>query len=144
MILLDTNILVHAWSGRSSHHQKAWGIIEGAFNGRLDVCLTPQVLWEFFSVMTTARKTKEPVTAQTAIDVIETILKAKVPVLTPTLNAFHRTLDLVRSRSHPRGAEIFDLFLAATALEHGISQIYTENVKDFEFIDGLEPVNPLA
>jgi predicted nucleic acid-binding protein len=32
-------------------------------------------------------------------------------------------------------------FLAATMLDNGVRSIYTENIDDFEAIDGIEAIN---
>jgi predicted nucleic acid-binding protein len=50
-------------------------------------------------------------------------------------------LDLLAHRS-VRGGRIFDLFLAATMLDNGVHTIYTENVRDFKGLKGIEVINP--
>jgi predicted nucleic acid-binding protein len=55
-ILLDTNILVHAYNKSSPHQSKAGGIIRRAMRGEIEACLTAQVLFEFFAVVTNAKR----------------------------------------------------------------------------------------
>ncbi len=40
------------------------------------------------------------------------------------------------------GANVFDVQLAATALEAGVSKVYTFNAADFQRIDGIEVIAP--
>ena len=54
-----------------------------------------------------------------------------------------RMLNLLGSRS-VRSGKIFDVFLVATMLDNGVRRIYTENIDDFERIDGIEAINPFA
>jgi predicted nucleic acid-binding protein len=51
-ILLDTNIIVHAYNKSSPHQQEAANIIKKALQGKTEACLTPQVLYELFAVIT--------------------------------------------------------------------------------------------
>jgi predicted nucleic acid-binding protein len=52
-ILLDTNILVHAHNRASQFHRKAADIIKKALQGEIEAYITPQILYEFFAVVTT-------------------------------------------------------------------------------------------
>jgi predicted nucleic acid-binding protein len=54
--LLDTNILVHAYNKSSPHQKKASEIIRKAMQGEIEACLSPQVLYEFFAVVTSANE----------------------------------------------------------------------------------------
>ena len=61
-------------------------------------------------------------------------------VITPfpyTLKKFHSILPTIT-----KGADVFDYYLAATMLDHGINRIMTVNTKDFSKIPGIEAVNP--
>ena len=52
-------------------------------------------------------------------------------------------LNLLGSKS-VRSGKIFDVFLAATMLDNRVRSIYTENIDDFEAIDGIEAINPFS
>ncbi len=55
-ILLDTNILVHAYNKSSPNQIEAAGIIRKAMQGEIEACLTPQVLYELFAVVTDPKR----------------------------------------------------------------------------------------
>ena len=49
-ILLDTNILVHAYNKSSPKQKQASKIIRQAIHGEIEAYLTAQVIYEFFAV----------------------------------------------------------------------------------------------
>ena len=59
-ILLDTNILVHAYNQTSPRQKVASSIIEKAMAGEIQACIAPQVLFEFFAVITNAKRVESP------------------------------------------------------------------------------------
>ena len=59
-ILLDTNILVHAYNEASSQQKAASNIVEKAMNGELEACIAQQVLFEFFAVITNPKRVESP------------------------------------------------------------------------------------
>jgi predicted nucleic acid-binding protein len=61
------------------------------------------------------------------------------------LDVLPRAFDLLRgliAARNPHGAEVFDLFLAAQALSHGVSTLCTYNIRDFVGIPGIEAITP--
>ena len=60
-ILLDTNILVHAYNKSSPHQDQARKIIKKALKGETEASLSPQVLYEFFAVVTSAKRVERPI-----------------------------------------------------------------------------------
>ncbi|MEK6543026.1 MAG: PIN domain-containing protein [Elusimicrobiota bacterium] len=144
MILLDTNVLVKAWATQASGHEEAKRVVAEAAQGELKACVSAQNLWEFFSVITNPKKFDPPVTAKAALDIIDALLATRIKVIMPTVAAMQKTLELLKVLCKTRGVEVFDVFLAATALEHGVKEIYTQNTKDFVGIPGLAVRNPFS
>ncbi|MBI2070839.1 MAG: PIN domain-containing protein [Elusimicrobia bacterium] len=143
MTLIDTNILVYAWLTNAPGHERARSFLSDAFNRRGEFCLAPQVLWEFFSVVTHPKKTNPPIAASVAAEIVESMMHCGLSILIPSLKANAITAELLKNFPQRRGGLIFDLYLAATALEHGVNQICTADLKHFENIQGLSAVNPL-
>lgn len=67
-ILLDTNILVHAYNKSSPHQLEAANVIKKAMLGETEACLTPQVLYEFFAVATNPKRVEKPLSTREAAD----------------------------------------------------------------------------
>jgi len=141
MILLDANILVHAAGARSPRHAKARELRDQAASGEFEACLTPQVLTEFYAVVTDARRFQPALTPTEAQREVRNYLASRLKLILPKETTTARMLNLLGSKN-VRSGRIFDLFLAATMLDNGVRRIYTENVNDFEGISGIDTVNP--
>lgn len=141
--LLDANILIHAANAASSVHEAAKRLRDQAVEGVLQACITPQVLWEFYSVITNPRRVDRPLSQARALQELQAYVKAtSIAMLIPERSTVERALYLLAR--HPlTGLRIFDLYLVATMLEHGVRRIYTENVADFKPFQEIEIVNPL-
>jgi len=143
-ILLDTNILVHAYNKASPHQKKASGVIKKALRGEIQAYLTVQVLYEFFAIVTNPKRVEYPMTSEEAADLCRDLWECReIEKVNPTVLAPHEIFKLVKELKLSRG-EIFDCVLAVTAKENKISVIYTENVGDFRSYNFLKTVNPLT
>jgi predicted nucleic acid-binding protein len=67
-ILLDTNILVHAYNKTSSNQKEAAIIIKRAIQNKTEAFLTPQMLYEFFAVVTNPKRVEESLSVKEAAD----------------------------------------------------------------------------
>jgi toxin-antitoxin system PIN domain toxin len=142
--LLDANILIHAANAASAVHHTAKRLRDQAVEGVLQACLTPQVLWEFYSVITNPRRVDRPLSQELALKEIHAYVQTEqMSLLLPRPSTTKRVLSLL-GRYRVTGLRIFDLYLVATMLDYGIHRIYTENVSDFKEFDGIEAVNPLT
>lgn len=142
--LLDTNILVHAYNKSSPQQQQASKIVRDALQSHLVAYITPQILFEFFSVVTNPRRVGNPLTTPDAVRICEDFWVCHdIEVLEPLSSTTSLVFSLVKKHGIS-GAHIFDCIIAATAKDHEIDQIYTENTKDFEIYDFLKVTNPFA
>ena len=131
-ILLDTNILVHAHNKSSPHREEASNIIRRAIRGEFNACLTSQVLYEFFAVITNPKRVEKPLTTDDAADVCKDFLDCQeIEKMNPTLLVTSQVFQFARELKLSR-SKVFDCVLAITAKENGIDVIYTENVDDFK------------
>ena len=145
LALLDTNVLIYADQKKSRFHQVAKALRDRAQHGELLVCISPQVLAEFFSTVTRSdgRGLTQPITPQEAADEVRKYLESEhIHKIYPTPGTWPILLSLIEK--HPvTGHDIHDVHLAATMLSNGVSKIYTYNVKDFVPIPDIEVLNPL-
>lgn len=140
MILLDTNVLVYTLNGTAAQHLSSRAVVQAAIDGQLPAILVPQVLLELFAVVTNPRRVLRPLDAAAAWDQVQ-ILRANVPVLDLRADALDVLGELVRDR-RPRGAAVYDLFLAAQMRTHGVETICTYNTADFVRVPGIEALTP--
>lgn len=140
MILIDANPIVYASDTDSPQFRPSEAVIDVALTRHVPGVLVPQVLLEFWSTVTSPRRSLRPLTPEQAWRRIE-ILRSSLPVLDVSANAIGNLETLVRTR-RSTGASIYDLFLVAQMRSHGIGQICTYNTADFSGIPGIEALTP--
>ena len=64
--LLDTNILVYAADETSPFHPAAKAIRKKGLRGEISLCICPQVLTEFFAIVTDSKRVSNPRTQEEA------------------------------------------------------------------------------
>lgn len=141
MILLDTNILIHAAASQSPRHATARYLRDRATAGEIETCIAAQVLAEYYAVLTDPRRFQPALTSKQVGRDLHSYLSSGIWLILPKDTTVQRMLTLLGSRS-VGGGKIFDYLLAATMLDNGVRTIYTENVRDFERLDGIEAINP--
>lgn len=138
--ILDTNILVYAYDTFDKRkHEKCKPLVEAAFKGDRRFAVSNQILSELFFVLT--RKLKKPFPSEDAETIVSGIVDS---VNWIKINYNHETVKGAITISKNRNISIWDSLIVATALENGITKIYTENTKDFKEIAKINAVNPAA
>jgi toxin-antitoxin system PIN domain toxin len=140
--LLDTNILVYGHQALSSFHEASRAILDKGLAGEIPLCICPQVLLEFFAVITNSRRVTKPVSSKKAISEMEKYLEAGgFRMLYPTEETLQITLDLAEKYA-VNGAEIFDVHLVATMLSNEVTQLYTYNLDHFKKFPRIVALTP--
>jgi predicted nucleic acid-binding protein len=138
--LADTNVLIYALDADAPHHTAARALLEAARDGSATLYVTPQILSEFYAVVTNARRVAKPRSPAEAWDAISDLLKF-LHVLPIPAHVVDGWMSLVRR--HPvTGADVFDLQIVATMRANDVRRIYTFNVRDFEMIAEISAVAP--
>lgn len=137
-MLVDTNILVYAINRRSPKNKIAQVFLQNNI-GNLQI--THQNILEALRVLTHP-KFPSPMKINDALGAIEKILKA-CTVISPVEKTIYITLLLIK-RNKCVSDQIFDLYLAATALSNEIVTIATDNVRDFKKFKEIKIVNPFS
>jgi toxin-antitoxin system PIN domain toxin len=142
--LLDTNVLVYALDKQSNLHAASRGLLLKAGNEQSNqrFCVTPQVLSEFYSVVTNPRRVQNPRTAQEALDAIERLMALPgLTLLAIPLDIVSRWISL--ARQHPiSGSDVFDVQLVATMLANGVRKIFTFDRAHFERFNEIDVLTP--
>lgn len=138
--LIDANVLVYALDAQSQYHLDSRSLLDSSFSGDVLLYVTSQVMCEFYSIVTNAKRVTNPCSPAEAAGVISGLLTFLVvlPVPTGTVAGW---LNLL-TRREVKGPEIFDLQLAAVMLANGVRRIYTYNGHDFEPFPELVVVRP--
>lgn len=98
--------------------------------------LTDQNLLEFLAVTTNPKRVQHPLSLDQALQIV-VIYETSFQLLTPLKSTFATFSQLI-ARYPKNKSHIFDLCLAATALDNNISAICTWNVRDFDNIKELD------
>ena len=142
MVLLHTNILVHAADLDSPFFRKAKEIRDKAANGELIACISLQNLSEFYSVITNPSQVEKPLTPSQAKEEVEKYLASenikKLEIKQTTISA---TVALAEKYNVAK-QNIYDTQIVATMIENGIVKIITRNNDDFAAFEEIEAENP--
>ncbi len=141
--LLDTNILIYAADSEFEFHFKAKEIRDNATNGKIEAYITPQVLAEFYSTITSSKRVNNPLTPELAKTEVENYLSTPLKMIFIKEDTVKRAVELA-VRHRLTGAKIFDALLAATMLDNRIYTICTFNDSDFSKFTGIKVINPTA
>jgi predicted nucleic acid-binding protein len=139
--IVDANILVYALDADAPQHVACRTLLEAA-QGEAPVTLyvTPQILCEFYAIVTNARRVLKPSSSADALAAISDML-GFLRVLPVPVTVIDEVMALLRRRP-VTGGEIFDLQIVATMKLNGISRIYTFNAGDFTPFSEIEPLTP--
>jgi len=141
---IDANILVYAFNLDSPLNPKAHAFLkEKVLTGNISACLPYQSLYEFYSVITNARRVEKPLSTDMAREIIETYMKAKnIPKIYPRKSNLRNVMSLL-SNYGVAGQDIFDVVFVATLLDNNVDGIITRNTKHFARFEFLSVLNPL-
>ena len=140
--LLDTNILVYAADQTSPFHEAALTIREKGLKGETLLCICPQVLNEFFAIVTDLRRVSRPLNQRDAMLEMDKYFHSRnILKIYPGPEIIDRMMDLLK-RYEIAKQEIFDLQLVATMLSNDVTRLYTYNQEDFSKFKEIEVISP--
>lgn len=144
---LDTCVLIDGLYQDSDHYAAARLLLDQAEHSeKAQFCISPQVLAEFYAVVTHPKRVSHPKSPSEALETIEKFLAMPGIVLIPLpLDIVQRWMELIRRYPHHvLNRKIFDAQIVATMLANGVTKIYTFNVTDFMPFAELEVIEPQA
>ena len=133
---LGTNVLVYAANESFPLHSAARTLRDHAAAEHQKVRLCYSTLLEFFAVVTDYRRVGNPLSPTEAWREVNAYLDT-FDVLYPDKGTFIQ-LDKLMDRYQLTRQTIFDAFIVATMIQHGVKGIYTDNSKDFTAFDKVE------
>ena len=138
--LIDANVLVYAMDADAPQHAASRALIESAHDESTTLYTTAQIICEFYSIVTNARRVAKPRPSAEAFIAISGLV-AILQTLPVPVSTVETLLGLIRR--HPvTGGDIFDLQIVATMIANGVFRIYTFNAEDFEAFSELEVLAP--
>ncbi|MFV1951142.1 MAG: PIN domain-containing protein [Nitrospinota bacterium] len=135
--LIDTNILVYAYdTSEGDKHEASRDLLVQIWKeGGGVICL--QNLMEFFVVMT--KKVENPIDVAEARTIVEDFLKSdNWRIIDRDEDTFLNAVNLVSEHE----IHLWDAVIAACMKENDLTEIVTENKKDFEKIPDIKVIIP--
>ena len=142
-VFCDTNVLIAAVDRRRRLHREALHVLNDLPNRGFGLCVSGQVIRELLVVSIRPRTAhglglgREP-----ALENVRAIA-GRCRVLEETRAVTARLLALVEAAGGS-GTQIHDANIVATMLEHGVTALLTDNLKDFRSYAGIELWNLAA
>ncbi len=136
--LIDSNVLVHAYNRADARkHVAAVNLLEKCWQRQVVYAVSIQNLAEFFVVVT--KKVPSPLSIENAEKIIADICAFSH---WRVLRSDEKTLQQAISLYKEFKGHFWDVLIAATMIDSGISHIYSENTDDFNRINGIRAKNP--
>lgn len=142
MILVDANLLLHAYNPRSADHDASRAWLESVLSGSELVRFAWFTVWAFLRISTNARVFARPLSMAEAADIVSSWLaQPAVGVLEPG-DRHWEILQNLLGGGQVVGPLVMDAALAAIAIEYGATLHTTD--RDFARFPGLTWTNPIA
>jgi toxin-antitoxin system PIN domain toxin len=143
-VLIDTNVLVYAADQTSPFHGDSRAFRERGRGGEFVPCITPQILFEFYAVITDPRRVHQPLTAaQAASEMAQYFDDPKIRKIHPGEEIGAVVLSLIRKYTVVR-QDIFDVVIVATMIVNGIPKICSYDTAQFSRFREIEVMRPGA
>lgn len=139
--LLDANVLVYARNTQSPYHERAKAVRDQVLTGTIAACIAPQVLWEFFAVVTNSKRIEKPLSPVDAYEEIEQYWNSEMFIkILPNENTFVIVGRLI-GKYQVTGQHIHDVHLVATMIDNNVFTIYSgdETLQKFTEIRAINP-----
>lgn len=135
-MVIDSNILIYALNPSSPKHASARQFL----SQEKKLFLTQQNIFETIRIIT-HKKFPKPLSSNQAVKVIGVLLNTISRILPPTIQTPAITLELIK-KYQISGTEVFDAYMVATLLSHGVKSIASDNVKHLGKYKEISVINP--
>jgi toxin-antitoxin system PIN domain toxin len=137
---VDTNVLVYAAVRADPRYEASRVLLETSRRGTLHI--SPQILTEFYSTITNAKRVAVPYTPQKAVEFLEALLDLEHVVLVPIPREVPNLMFALLKQRDLTGPRVFDAQIAAIMLAHGVKNLFTDDAADFKQFPGIEILDP--
>ncbi len=142
MMLVDANLLLHAYNPRSAEHDASRAWLERVLSGVELVRFPLLSLWAFLRISSNARVFEHPLTIEEATGFVASWLaQPQAGILEPGERHWEILGELLRD-GQISGPLVMDAVIAAIAIEHGATLCTTD--RDFARFTRLHWTNPLT
>ena len=140
---VDTNILLRVLSPHATQTQQARQALRSLRRSNQRLCIFSQVVMEFWSVCTRPKPPQSNgLGFSTAVAERYVRFMEGFFTLLPDRPEIHTEWRRLTVTHEVTGRQVFDARLAASMLVHGVPQILTFNVADFQRYEGIDAIHP--
>jgi predicted nucleic acid-binding protein len=139
--LLDTNILLRMSKSDDAHYAAISGALRILVAQDARLCFTSQILGEFWNASTRPRDQNGFGLSAAETDRITQVIERNFELL-PESRAVHDRWRRLLVAHEVKGVQVHDARLAACTYVHGVTQLLTINVRDFQRFGGLRAIHP--
>jgi predicted nucleic acid-binding protein len=139
-VLLDTNVLCRLAERGHPDHPIAENAIAELRRGQHELCLVPQVIYEYWVVVTRPFAENGLGMSTTDVDMAITLWLEVFTLLPDDQGLFVLWRDLARLHD-AKGKSAHDTRLVAAMNRHGLTHLLTFNVADFRRYSGIEIID---
>ncbi len=143
MIAIDTSILIYAHRSGCPEHEAARRAIEEAAGERTGWGVPTPCLLEFWSVVTHPSSAGGGSSPASAREFIEALIETAGAIVLPPPAALGPRCLQIADQLDIRGPRVFDLQIGLTALDAGVTEIWTHDA-GFVAFPGLKIRDPLT
>ncbi len=145
MLSVDTNILLYAYNEASPWHDAAFAWMSSIQQNE-DVAISEFILAEFYGLLRNPAVLKHPLTAEEAVEVIQTYRshpRWRLIGFPTESRPLHDTLWKKATSKTFAFRRLYDTRSALTLIAQGVTEFATVNVKDFEGVGFRKVWSPL-
>jgi predicted nucleic acid-binding protein len=139
--LLDTNILLRMSKSDDPHHPMIRAALRALVAQGTRLCFTSQILGEFWNASTRPRDRNGLGLSTAEMDRIARVIERDFEFLPDSRDVHDRWRRLLVAHD-VKGVQVHDARLAASMYVHGVTQLLTVNVRDFQRFEGLRAIHP--
>ncbi len=140
--ILDANVLAYAINADAQQHSASRALLDAARDPAITLYVTSQILCEFYSLITNARRVVVVSSPTQALRIISSLLALPGLQVLPTPTRAVAGWMALLQRHPVTGGDVFDLQIVATMQANGVRRIYTFNTADFEVFSELAVSTP--
>lgn len=140
---IDSNIIVYAIDEESPFFKKANHFINQIDKLGINVCISPQIVGEVYSIITNPKRVRKPLGPNQAVEIIEAIWESGAFIkIYPKIDTIRTIINLIK-QYQIKANNFYDAQIVATMLDNNIKVIYTVNTNDFKVFKEIKVINPL-
>ena len=140
MILVDANVLLHAYHPQSEHHEPCRLWIEENFSAPSPIGLPWITIWVFLRISTNPRAFEKPLTMKEAATIASSWFDVPAVRAVVPGERYWEIFGKLLLEAQVSGPLVTDAALAALAIEHGASVCTTD--RDFARFPEVQIVDP--